>query len=100
MRLGHLFIIDLTVTHAFPCRCTKGDREQGQQVELEIQKQIEQQNLVLAGWYHSHPTAPAAPTLRDVDSQLDYQIRMKGTSDSSYSPCVGIICCKCLMNFC
>lgn len=47
----------------------------------------------MVGWYHSHPYAPAAPTLRDVDAQLDYQIRMKGSSDNSYTPCIGVILC-------
>lgn len=84
----------MTITHAFPCRNSKADRDLAPQVEAEIQKSIEQQQLTLVGWYHSHPTSPAAPTLRDVDAQLDYQIRMKGSSDSNYSPCVGLICCK------
>ncbi|GLV42382.1 uncharacterized protein CBL_03119 [Carabus blaptoides fortunei] len=83
---------NLTISHAFACRNSKADRDLAPQVEAEIQKSIEQHQLTLVGWYHSHPTSPAAPTLRDVDSQLDYQIRMKGSSDSNYSPCVGLIC--------
>ena len=43
------------------------------------------------GWYHSHPHSPPTPTIRDSDLQLDYQIRMKGSSDASYTPCVGMI---------
>ncbi|XP_018562633.1 MPN domain-containing protein CG4751-like isoform X2 [Anoplophora glabripennis] len=82
---------NLQITHAFPCRCTKTDRENAQQVELEISKAIDREKLTLVGWYHSHPFAAAAPTLRDVDAQLDYQIKMKGTSDNNYTPCVGII---------
>lgn len=88
-------LIDLQVTHAFPCRNTKADRENAAQVEADISKTIEKEKLTLVGWYHSHPFAAAAPTLRDVDAQLDYQIRMKGTSDNSYTPCIGIIICKC-----
>ncbi|RZB39722.1 MPN domain-containing protein [Asbolus verrucosus] len=82
---------NLQITHAFPCRSTKSDRENAQQVEMEISKLIEKEKTVLVGWYHSHPFAAAAPTLRDVDAQLDYQIRMKGTSDNNYTPCIGII---------
>lgn len=88
------FLKDLQVTHAFPCRCTKTDRENAQQVEMEISKAIDREKLTLVGWYHSHPFAAAAPTLRDVDAQLDYQIKMKGTSDNNYTPCIGVIICK------
>ncbi|XP_044751992.1 MPN domain-containing protein-like isoform X2 [Coccinella septempunctata] len=82
---------NLQVTHAFPCRNTKADRENAPQVEAEISKAIEKEKLLLVGWYHSHPFTAAAPTLRDVDAQLDYQIKMKGQSDNSYTPCIGII---------
>ncbi|EFA03246.1 MPN domain-containing protein CG4751 isoform X1 [Tribolium castaneum] len=82
---------NLQITSAFPCRNTKSDRENAQNVETEISRAIDKENLTLVGWYHSHPFAAAAPTLRDVDAQLDYQIRMKGTSDNNYTPCIGII---------
>lgn len=58
---------------------------------------MEWKRVTLVGWYHSHPTSHASPSLRDVDSQLDYQIKMKGPSDNGYTPCVGLICCKFLM---
>ncbi|XP_065164918.1 MPN domain-containing protein CG4751-like isoform X2 [Atheta coriaria] len=82
---------NLQVTHAFPCRNTKSDRENAVSVEMEIQKTIEKQRLTLVGWYHSHPFTPATPTLRDIDAQLDYQIKMKGLTDNNYTPCIGII---------
>lgn len=63
-------------------------------VENEIKKAIRQRRLSLVGWYHSHPTAPATPSLRDIDAQLEYEIHMKGNSDANYTPCVGVICCK------
>lgn len=86
--------VGLQITHAFPCRNTKADRENAPQVEAEISKAIDREKLLLVGWYHSHPFFAAAPTLRDVDAQLDYQIKMKGTTDNSYTPCIGIIICK------
>lgn len=58
-----------------------------------------EKNVALVGWYHSHPKFPAHPTLRDCDAQLDYQIKMRGPSDATYSPCVGVICCKFLFLF-
>ncbi|XP_018057968.1 PREDICTED: uncharacterized protein LOC108693492 isoform X1 [Atta colombica] len=53
---------------------------------------MEWKRVTLVGWYHSHPRSHASPSLRDVDSQLDYQIKMKGPSDNGYIPCVGLIC--------
>ncbi|KAJ3652301.1 hypothetical protein Zmor_018279 [Zophobas morio] len=93
---SHLFyrtegLRDLHVTHAFPCRNTKSDRRNAQEVEAEISRSIDKEKITLVGWYHSHPFAAAAPTLRDVDAQLDYQIRMKGSSDNNYMPCIGMI---------
>lgn len=49
-------------------------------------------NLILVGWYHSHPRIAAQPTLRDCDAQLEYQIKMLGTSEETYTPCIGLIC--------
>ncbi|OXA65001.1 MPN domain-containing protein [Folsomia candida] len=45
----------------------------------------------VVGWYHSHPKAPPQPSKDDISRQLDYQIVMKGASESSYIPCVGVI---------
>jgi hypothetical protein len=47
--------------------------------------------LSAPGWYHSHPRFPPYPSIPDIDAQLEYQIKMKGSSDSTYIPCVGII---------
>nr|CAD7257219.1 unnamed protein product [Timema shepardi] len=83
---------NLAITHAFPCRSRLADRELAPLVEADIYRAIDQRHLTLVGWYHSHPTTNATPTLRDIDAQLDYEIRMKGNSDASYTPCVGVIC--------
>lgn len=82
---------NLAITQAFPCRCRLGDHEVAPLVEADVQRAMEARRLTLVGWYHSHPFAPAAPTLRDLDSQLDHQMKMKGSSDASYTPCVGVI---------
>ncbi|XP_056630175.1 MPN domain-containing protein CG4751-like isoform X1 [Diorhabda sublineata] len=82
---------NLYVKRAFPCRCTKKDRTNSRYVETEIKRTMEREKLSLVGWYHSHPTAAAAPTLRDIDAQLEYQIKMKGVKDNSYTPCIGVI---------
>lgn len=62
--------------------------------KFQIRRSLERRHLSVVGWYHSHPTFPAQPTIKDVDSQMEYQITMKGDSDSSYTPCLGLICCK------
>ncbi|CAH1185842.1 unnamed protein product [Phyllotreta striolata] len=82
---------NLQVTRAFPCRCSKTDRTNSRQIETEIRRTIEREKLTLIGWYHSHPSTASAPTLRDIDAQLDYQIKMKGTNDNTYTPCIGVI---------
>lgn len=84
----------LAITHAFPCRNSKHDRLEAGDVELEIQRTMLKHNLMLVGWYHSHPKCAAQPTLRDCDAQLEYQIKMRGASEATYSPCVGLICGK------
>ncbi|XP_047000085.1 MPN domain-containing protein isoform X1 [Schistocerca americana] len=83
---------NLAITHAFPCKCRLGDREMAPLVEADIYRAMEQRHLTLVGWYHSHPFTAATPTLRDIDAQLEYEIKMKGNSDASYTPCVGVIC--------
>lgn len=90
----------LAITHAFPCRNSKHDRLEAADVELHIQRNMLKHNLSLVGWYHSHPKCAAQPTLRDCDAQLDYQMKMRGASDATYSPCVGLICCECWRDGC
>lgn len=85
---------DVMLTHTFPCLISKNDTRPKVLVELEIQMEIEKLGLTLLGWYHSHPSNPAMPSLRDCDSQLEYQIKMRGPSEISYIPCTGVICCK------
>lgn len=81
---------NLSILQAFPCRVRLGNK--GTQVEEEIRQQLEQRHLSLVGWYHSHPRSAAQPSVKDLESQMEYQIAMKGDSDSSYTPCVGLIC--------
>ncbi|XP_011301042.1 uncharacterized protein [Fopius arisanus] len=83
---------NLSITNAFPCRYAGKDKTAASMVEAEIAKAMEWHRVTLVGWYHSHPRSHAAPSLRDVDYQLDYQIKMKGPSDNGYTPCVGLIC--------
>lgn len=92
--LFDVYFAAVMITHTFPCLKSKNDRRPKVLIEIEIQMEIEKLGLTLLGWYHSHPTNPAMPSLRDCDNQLEYQIKMRGPSEISYVPCIGIICCK------
>lgn len=81
----------LNITHTFPLLNTRFDRDKSPDCEYEIQKAMTELNIQLVGWYHSHPRFTAQPTIRDCDKQMDYQIKLRGTSDSTYTPCVGVI---------
>lgn len=82
---------NLSITHTFPLLNSRFDRDKYSNCEHEIQKAMLDKNIQLVGWYHSHPRFSAQPTLRDCDKQMDYQIKLRGSTDSSYTPCVGFI---------
>lgn len=94
-----LVSLALAITKAYPCRNTRFDRSKAADIERDIQKNMLKDQLLLVGWYHSHPKFQAEPTLRDCDAQLDYQIKMRGASDATYTPCVSLIICKRLIHF-
>uniref|UniRef100_A0A3P9NY45 MPN domain-containing protein n=1 Tax=Poecilia reticulata TaxID=8081 RepID=A0A3P9NY45_POERE len=81
----------LTVLRAFPCRTRLADRDTASAVEEEICQNLFMRGLSLVGWYHSHPRGPALPSLQDIDSQMDHQLRLQG-SNNGFQPCLGIIC--------
>uniref|UniRef100_A0A7N6AFN9 MPN domain-containing protein n=1 Tax=Anabas testudineus TaxID=64144 RepID=A0A7N6AFN9_ANATE len=81
----------LTVLRAFPCRTRLADRDSASAVEEEICQNLFLRGLSLVGWYHSHPRGPALPSLQDIDSQMDHQLRLQG-SNNGFQPCLGIIC--------
>nr|SVE79350.1 EOG090X020Z [Daphnia magna] len=81
----------LTIKQAFPCLSRIGESKRGQTTEVKIAQSMENSGLCLVGWYHSHPLSPPAPTVQDIDSQLEHQLRLKGTGEQGYRPCVGMI---------
>jgi len=83
---------NLAITHTFPCLTPSNDTETAQRVETEIYEELYGKQLTLVGWYHSNPTGPPAPSAKDCFDQLDFQIKLLGNSDASYTPCVGLIC--------
>uniref|UniRef100_A0A286Y1G1 MPN domain containing n=1 Tax=Cavia porcellus TaxID=10141 RepID=A0A286Y1G1_CAVPO len=94
-----LFLLDfhshltqmLTVLRAFPCRSRLGDAEAAAATEEEIYQSLFLRGLSLVGWYHSHPHSPALPSLQDIDTQMDYQLRLQGASNG-FQPCLALLC--------
>lgn len=83
---------NLSILQAFPCRSRLADKERSSAVEEEIRQNLETRNLSVVGWYHSHPRSAAHPSVKDIENQLEYQVIMKGETESSYVPCIGFIC--------
>ncbi len=91
---------NLAITHAYPCLMSSSgngediddDLELAAKKEFNIYNSIYNRHLTLVGWYKSCPRAPRAlPTLRESESQLDFQVRLLGASDATYTPCVGLM---------
>ncbi|XP_059175275.1 MPN domain-containing protein-like isoform X2 [Physella acuta] len=80
----------LSVEQVFPVRCRLGDKDRASLVEEEIRRGMKQKNQMVVGWYHSHPYCQPDPSIRDVDCQMSYQLKMRG-SGSMYLPCIGFI---------
>ncbi|XP_055869886.1 MPN domain-containing protein-like [Biomphalaria glabrata] len=80
----------LSVEQVFPARCRLGDKDRALSVEEEIRRNMKIKNLMVVGWYHSHPYCPPDPSIRDIDCQMSYQLKMRG-SGSMYLPCIGFI---------
>uniref|UniRef100_T1GVP6 MPN domain-containing protein n=1 Tax=Megaselia scalaris TaxID=36166 RepID=T1GVP6_MEGSC len=81
----------LTISKAYPGLNSKADRHKAGGVEEEIKAKMQKDDLIVVGWYHCHPRFQAAPTLRDCDTQLDFQIRMRGPTEVTYTPIIGSI---------
>lgn len=80
----------LSIQQAFPCRCRLGDGQNATLVEEEIRVSMRHMGMSLVGWYHSHPYSVPEPSIRDIECQMSYQLKMKGAK-ANYFPCVGII---------
>ena len=66
--------------------------EKSQEIESEIYNSIYSKHLTVVGWYRSKQAGTRAlPSFRDSEAQLDHQIRLLGSSDATYSPCIGMI---------
>ena len=59
---------------------------------VQIQEKMRRSNLQLVGWYHSHPSNEATPSLNDVTQQLVYQESL--AADDKQHPCIAIVTSK------
>ncbi|XP_076821636.1 MPN domain-containing protein-like [Clavelina lepadiformis] len=76
----------LYLMQTFPCRCKLGDHDNAGSIEQEIANNLMMRGLSRVGWYHSHPTSAALPTLRDIDVQYELQ------ATTNAHPAIGFIC--------
>jgi len=44
--------------------------------EIEAREVFSKKNLDVVGWYHSHPTFRPNPSIRDIENQYQYQVRL------------------------
>ncbi|KAK2095674.1 hypothetical protein P7K49_027090 [Saguinus oedipus] len=77
--------------HLFSDKEPGRDAEAAAAVEEEIHQSLFLQGLSLVCWYHSHPHSPALPSLKDIDAQIDYQLRLQGSSNG-FQPCLTLLC--------
>ncbi|CAO3600185.1 unnamed protein product [Absidia cylindrospora] len=68
----------ISVKEAYPCRSLNtGQNEVNVEMDptsaLETRQLIEEKNMVVVGWYHSHPTFVPDPSLVDIENQCNYQ---------------------------
>lgn len=89
-----IYCAALSVKQAYPCLNKLADATRGLVCELDVAEEMERNGVVLVGWYHSHPLASPTPTILDIDAQLEYQLKMKGTGEHGYRPCLGVLCCN------
>ncbi|RLN63163.1 hypothetical protein BBJ28_00015342 [Nothophytophthora sp. Chile5] len=79
----------LYIQAAFPCRSLVIDGDDGSTdvemdpgSEIELRGIIENAQLEVVGWYHSHPAFAPDPSVRDIENQASYQQLFQRTSVS------------------
>ncbi|KAJ2755206.1 hypothetical protein GGI19_001830 [Coemansia pectinata] len=77
---------------AFPCNSTSTttECEMDPASEVDARRVFALQGRHVVGWFHSHPTFDAMPSVRDIHNQHAYQALCRRASDS-VEPFVGVI---------
>ncbi|CAD5114435.1 DgyrCDS3567 [Dimorphilus gyrociliatus] len=79
---------ELSIIAAFPLFCCLEDTENSAKSEQYVRYFMEKRNLILVGWYHSHPRVSPCPTIFDIDCHMEYTYRVRG---ATYQPCIAAI---------
>ncbi|XP_019854291.1 PREDICTED: MPN domain-containing protein-like [Amphimedon queenslandica] len=80
----------IQVVQAFPvCHNPSDSSDVNARTEAAIKEKMVSDGLRVVGWYHSHPSSEATPSVNDVTQQLLYQETVS-TSEGE-EPCVGFI---------
>lgn len=71
--------MQMSIREAFPCRSIEtGQNDVNVEMDpasaIEVRQLIEERNLKVVGWYHSHPTFIPDPSLIDIENQRNYQL--------------------------
>ncbi|KAI9484100.1 MAG: hypothetical protein EXX96DRAFT_477891 [Benjaminiella poitrasii] len=69
----------MTIREAFPCRSIEtGQNDVNVEMDptsaIETRQKIEERQMKVIGWYHSHPTFIPDPSLVDIENQRNYQM--------------------------
>lgn len=88
---------DMMVQAAYPCRSLNtGQNDVNVEMDptsaIDVRQKIEDQNMQVVGWYHSHPTFVPDPSLVDIENQKSYQTQWRDTfGEQKLEPFVGAI---------
>lgn len=85
--------IGLEVVSAYPCKeivSSKNSVEMDPIAELQVRASIQKDDLVIVGWYHSHPTFDPDPSIIDIENQNNYQL-LFSDEKTRIDPFVGLI---------
>ncbi|KAI9268037.1 hypothetical protein BDA99DRAFT_354059 [Phascolomyces articulosus] len=74
----------MCIKEAFPCRSINtGQNDVNVEMDptsaIETRQLIEEKNMTVVGWYHSHPTFIPDPSIVDLENQRNYQILCRET---------------------
>ncbi|TPX33095.1 hypothetical protein SmJEL517_g03946 [Synchytrium microbalum] len=81
----------LNISNVIPCKSDSTDIqcEMDPISELHARTTLAAKNLVVVGWYHSHPTFEPKPSVRDLENQGAYQTLFRHADGSE--PFIGAI---------
>ncbi|PIA18506.1 hypothetical protein COEREDRAFT_79945 [Coemansia reversa NRRL 1564] len=82
----------IEVEVAFPCHSTSTttECEMDPASEVEARRVFSGSGRQALGWFHSHPTFEATPSVRDIHNQHAYQMLCRRSSDQ-LEPFIGVI---------